>query len=138
MPTYTYKCKNDHIFDLFLTFSESEHPQKCECGSTTERYFSPDSMPSFIISKFESYESPMTGEVIRSNKHRLEDMEKHGCVEYDPEIKTDQRRNAEDTDKAIEKDVDETVEKAFGQMTADEKKAIAIDMATTAEEYTRI
>lgn len=138
MPTYTYKCKKDHVFDLFLPFSESDSPQTCECGAETERYFTPQALPSFIIKGFEAYESPMTGEIIRSNKQRLEDMKKHNCVEYDPEIKTDQRRHAEEADKAIEKSVDETVERAFGQMTTDEKHAIAHDMAKTTEEYTRI
>lgn len=41
MPTYEYRCKECKIkFERFLTLSEFDKPQICECGSETQKLIS--------------------------------------------------------------------------------------------------
>lgn len=61
------------------------------------------------------YDSPIDGRPITSWQARQEDLKRHGCRPYDPEMKTDAARfrQAQDDalDRSIEVQVEETIEK---------------------------
>jgi len=76
------------------------------------------------------YESPVTGEPITSRAKRIEDMAKHGCIEYDPCMKQDyQRRIAEDEAK-VDKQVDATVDAMLEKMPARKKEQLVAELSS--------
>jgi hypothetical protein len=76
------------------------------------------------------YESPTTGNVITSDKSRREDLASSGCIEYDPEMKTDQRRRIEAQDAELDKSFDETIDKAIETMPSDKRVKLENEMAS--------
>jgi hypothetical protein len=76
------------------------------------------------------YESPTTGNVITSDKARREDLASSGCIEYDPEMKTDQRRRIEAQDAELDKSFDETIDKAIETMPSDKRVKLENEMAS--------
>jgi len=50
MPTYSYKCKNDHVHDEFRSMSKRNEPAVCVCGEQAERTMSGDA-PSFVFGR---------------------------------------------------------------------------------------
>jgi hypothetical protein len=76
------------------------------------------------------YESPSTGNVITSEKARREDLAASGCIEYDPEMKTDQRRRIEAADAKLDKEFDETIDKAIDSLPADKRVRLENEMAS--------
>jgi hypothetical protein len=76
------------------------------------------------------YVSPTTGNVITSDKARREDLASSGCIEYDPEMKTDQRRRIEAQDAELDKSFDETIDKAIETMPSDKRVKLENEMAS--------
>jgi hypothetical protein len=64
-------------------------------------------------------------------------MARTGCVEYDPEIKKDQKAAIKAGDKALDKIVDETVEREFEAMPSHKKEKLENELKVTELEYTR-
>ena len=92
-----------------------------------------------IINKsFDAYESPVSGEIISNHAQRNEDLARSGCVEYDPEIKTDYHNSVKSGDEAIDKMVDETVEREFEAMPSEKKEKLENELKYTELEYTRV
>ncbi len=91
-----------------------------------------------IVKKsFDAYESPSSGEVVSNYAQRKEDLARTDCVEYDPEMKTEQMNNVKADDAKIDSLVDETVEREFAVMPAIKKEKLVNEMASTELEYTR-
>jgi hypothetical protein len=82
------------------------------------------------------YDSPITGEPITSWDRHREDLKRHDCVPYDPEMKTDQERRFKEKDEALDKSIGETVEKAIEQMPTWKRAKLhseLVDQGVTAE-----
>lgn len=76
------------------------------------------------------YESPTTGNVITSEKARREDLARSGCIEYDPEMKTDQKRRIEAQDAKLDKEFDATIDKAIDSLPSDKRARLENEMAS--------
>jgi hypothetical protein len=113
MPFYLYVCDNGHSFQRFSTISEHSPLAMCDCQALAKQVIT---APVLVTCAADvCYDSPITGEPITSHHARLEDMKRHDCVEYDPEMKRDyERRIAEGDaklDRLIDTHVEETIEK---------------------------
>ncbi len=73
----------------------------------------------FILSSNVAYESPTTGKAITSRKARNDDLARSGCVEYDPEMKTDHNNRLKEEEIALDKSFDDVIDKTLEQMPAD-------------------
>lgn len=113
MPTYTHICDNGHRFDLLLRFSQLDEMQHCTCGRPAARVIC---APMVFVQQDICYDSPIDGRAITNKQMRLDDMKRHGCVEYDPGMKQDAERRRNDMESALDKSVDETVEREFSTM----------------------
>lgn len=71
------------------------------------------------------YESPITGQPIRSHAARKEDMARHGAVEYDPEMKRDYDRRREDSQRQFEAGLEQTVTEEIAKMPSEKKARLA-------------
>lgn len=80
MPTYVYKCTNNHTTECVKTLNEHTREIECpECHTparqilTAPRQVSVDNMP--------AYECPVSGEYVTSRHQRNEIMKRHNLVE---------------------------------------------------------
>lgn len=75
------------------------------------------------------YESPATGKIITSEKARKEDLARSGCIEYDPEMRADYRKRIEESDKKLDKQFDEVIDKTLAQMPSDKRAKLDNELA---------
>lgn len=62
------------------------------------------------------YDSPIDGKPITSWQARQEDLKRHGCREYDPGMKQDYHARIKESEAAMDKAIDATVEAAIEKM----------------------
>lgn len=136
MPIYDYKCPKGHEFDRFLALKDYTKEQTCECGLFARKVIKP-TMINCDMQNWDAYKSPCSGKLITSYKQRKEDMEKHGCVDYDSGVRQDGINNQKRIDAKIEKSVDETVEKAFDAMPLRKKEKLETELKYSTLEYQR-
>lgn len=132
MPIYRQKCENGHEFDVFLKLKDYDTPQVCECGSKAKRKIVP-TMINCDMQSWESYESPVSGKPITSYKARKEDMARHGCVDYEPSMKNVQKNKIKAGDDALDKKIDETVEREWDKMPTHKKERLAKELTSGAD-----
>lgn len=118
---YEYRCQNGHVFERVLPVADYKTSQQCDCGAEGSRILS---LPTLIVPQDICYDSPVTGEPITSMKKRREDLARHGCRPYDPEMKTDYVRNIEDGEKRLDRELDATVEAEIEKMPARKKERL--------------
>lgn len=114
--------------------SVSEHVRviACECGKDAQQVIT---VPMLVIPAHMSatgthaYESPVTGDIITTQKQRLEDMARSGCVEYDPGMRQDVDRRVIEQEKALDKSVDETIDRAIAELPAVKREKLDAEMS---------
>lgn len=115
MPVYEFKCENGHRRELYASIHSSIGAQGCaDCGLLMERIIS---APLLVKAAADvCYDSPIDGTPITSWAARRNDLAKHGCREYDPEMKRDYHQRLKDSEAALEKAVDTHVEASIEKM----------------------
>lgn len=136
MPVYVFSCDNGHRFDRFLPLDEYDTPQTCDCGAEAHRKIVP-TMLNCDIAPWDAYISPATGKPITSYKERREDMARSGCVDYDEGMKRDQKAMIKQGDDALDKAIDQTVEKEISKMDAHKKERLYNEMQHNDLSYER-
>jgi len=138
MPIYTYLCENGHQFDRFLKLKDYREPQTCECGSQSKKKIMP-TMINCDMQPWDYYESPVSGRPITSYKERKKDMDEHGCVDYDPGVRTGTTTHMKTEDAKLEKKMDAFVEKAIEEMPVRKKEKLESELNSGADiAYERI
>ena len=127
MPIYRQRCPNGHEFDVFLKIKDYDIPQTCECGEKAKRIIVP-TMINCDMQPWEYYESPASGKPITSYKQRKEDMEQHGCVDYEPSLKRDSKKNADKAETELFAKVDETVEREWENMDSSKREKLTNEL----------
>jgi len=64
-----------------------------------------------------SYDSPIDGKPITSWNARREDLKRHNCIEYDPEMKKDAVRHQQERDAALDQQIDQSVGESIAKMS---------------------
>ena len=80
--------------------------------------------PMIFVSPDIHYKSPIDGRSITNKSARLDDLARNNCVEYDPEMKTDYKRRIAESEKKLDKSVDEQVEKTISQMPSRKRERL--------------
>jgi len=125
-PIYEYCCGNQHLFERYLSFQDYSLPQVCECGRLGERIIS---APILVVAQPNvCYDSPIDGTPITSMAQRRQDMDKHNCQDYDPMMKQDYMARIADSEKALEKQVDEHVDKIWEKLPTAVKGKMASEV----------
>ena len=129
MPTYSYKC--DHCgykFELIERMRDHKNVTECiMCKSEAKQVIL--TPPLAFVAPECVYESPIDGTVITNRKQRIEDMARNNCMEYDPGMRQDYDRRQKESDLALDKAVDETVDKALETMPSDQKQQFLTGIA---------
>lgn len=122
MPIYEYSCDCGTQFERFLSYHDSGVPQICECGAKAKKRIS---IPIMISATDDvRYASPVDGRPITSMRSRRDDLARHDCIPYDPEMKTDYKRRIESSEKALDLSVERTVEEAIEKMPTRKKEVL--------------
>lgn len=137
MPTYVFECENGHRFEKVLRIADYNSPQKCECGSTANRKTVP-TMLSPDIANWDTYTSPATGNLITSKKQRREDMKRSGCVDYEPSLRENFKKQQRENELKLDKQLDQTVDSIFESMPSQKKEMLERELSTGIDlQYTR-
>lgn len=130
MPVYEYKCAAEHLFDRFLKLAQYQEPQTCECGQAAVKIIR---TPSTLRPDIPAYTSPVDGRWVNSRAQRREDLKRNGCVEWDPDRESDQRRYREQADTTLESKLEETVEREITAMPLRKRETLAAELVGGAE-----
>lgn len=114
MPWYEYAAACGCTLETYLPISQYHEAQRCTHGTVMERVIGAPLMVK--VAQDIAYDSPIDGTVITSWHARQEDLKRHNCVPYDPEMKKDQERRLQEQDRQLDAAVDETVEAAVSRM----------------------
>jgi len=115
MPLYEYSCRNGHFFMKFLTVVNHSPIWVCDtCGEVGQQVIG---APLEVkIAEDVCYDSPIDGSPITSHAKRIEDLKRNGCQPYDPGMKQDYIRKQQEDEKALDKSIDQHVERAIEKM----------------------
>lgn len=131
MPLYEYECPNGHSLEIRLPLSEYNAPQTCFCGSPAQRVIT---KPAYgFASRDICYDSPIDGTPITSLRARANDLAKHDCIPYDPEMRKDAARNRERSQRELERKIDETVEAEIERMPSRKREQLASELSSGAD-----
>lgn len=135
MPGYSYRCGNHHETTKFFRVRDYVEAVDCEyCDLAAVRIFTAPVMVKVACDV--RYDSPIDGRIITSHAARREDLKRHDCVEYDPEMKKDAERRQRERTEQFEAAVEETVCHEISRMPAQKKaqlKREIVDQGLTAE-----
>lgn len=128
---YEFSCPNGHHFERTLAVADYQTPQRCDCGADGRRIIS---IPRLVTASADvSYDSPIDGRAITSRAARRDDMARHGCQEYDPEMKKDAARFRERSEAAVEARMDETIERQIDAMPGRKREKLENELKSGAD-----
>jgi putative FmdB family regulatory protein len=128
VPTYEYLCKKGHHFERILPFSRYDEPQKCDCGAKSTKQMS---VPKLAWAARECvYDCPITGAPITSRAQHRENLKRHGCQEYDPEMKKDAANFRNRKQQELESSLDRSVEEAIEKMPSRKKELLERELTS--------
>lgn len=136
MPRYGYKCEDCGDFDRILSVKDHVRVIPCKCGKPAKQVIT---APMVMIPAHMSatggisYESPATGRIITSERERRNDLAESGCIEYDPGMKQDADRRVKEEETALDKAVDETVEREFAAMPSAKLERLTNELQSGAD-----
>lgn len=116
---YQYRCEHGHVFDVYRRVSDHQPIERCDCGCDALQLISAPVMVKAACDVH--YTSPIDGTPITSHYQRLEDLKRHDCIPYDPEMKKDQHRWANESQANLEAAVEQTVYEEIGKMSSAKK-----------------
>lgn len=138
MPTYTYSCPLSHRFEQFLPLAYFDTVLRCHCGMVAERIIT---APILVVAQPECrYDSPVDGTPIDSWAKRREDLAKHGCSPYDPGQKTDYLNRIKESERQLDKSLDESTEEIFEKLPTKQRGILASEVTEQGKDlaYTRM
>ncbi len=125
MPVYEYRCSAGHDFERYAPLKEFDRLQNCECGlpgiKKPSRFIG-------VVYQDVCYDSPIDGRPITSRQARKEDMARHGCIEYDPEMRKDADRRMQESQAALDRKVEEAVESTIEAMPSQKRERLYAEM----------
>jgi len=117
MPTYIYGCPHcqrriEHVMSVKALPGASFLCGVCDVGMELVI-----GAPLLVkAAPNVAYDSPIDGRHITSWDMRREDLKRHGCREYDPEMKTDHANRIKESEKALDATIEAHVEEAIEKM----------------------
>lgn len=134
MPRYDYECATcSRVEERLLPYEQSNLPQACnKCGGPLEKVFL-RAPAGFVSNAYSPYTCPITGEVISGKRAHEENLKKHGCRVLEAGEKEAAAKFRADCDAALDRGVEETVEREIALMPGDKKERLANELAAGVE-----
>ena len=133
---YEHECSNGHRFEIVCALKDFQKTR--ECPTCKEQAGIRISAVKGFVGREVNYDCPITGKPITSYSQHRDNLARHGCQEYDPEMKKDAANYRKAHDEAIDRAVDETVERQIEAMPGHKREALGKDLESGASlELTR-
>lgn len=127
MPLHSFRCATGHVFDAYQPSDRLDSTMACEkCKLMAEKVFLTPPM-GFVRADIH-YDSPIDGRPITNYQQHVEDLRRSNCVPYEPGIKQDQERNAREHEEAVERAVDQTVEREIALMPTKKREKLTAEL----------
>lgn len=127
MPIHDFVCGCGNQFERYQAIDALHAEESCgQCGAMAVKAFL--TPPMGFVQPDICYDSPIDGRPITTKHARLDDLARHNCQPYDPEMKKDAARFRKASEHALEKAVDETVEAEFERMPIRKKEQLAAEL----------
>lgn len=131
MPMYDHECPNGHSFSHYASIKDFRRTRKCpDCGKRAGLVIL--KAPVGYVQRECVYDCPITGEAITSRAQHRDNLKRHGCQEYDPEMKKDAERFRRDQETRLERSIDETVERQIEAMPSRKKEMLERELSSGA------
>lgn len=128
MTTYGYRCPNGHDFDVICAVNDYTPRKQCpDCEALSDRYLTAPLLG--FVRPDVCYDSPIDGRPITSWAQRRDDLARNGCQEYDPEMRKDAERHRRAQDDALDRAVEQTVEKEISTMPGAKRERLANELS---------
>lgn len=136
MPLHDFRCPNGHTFDAYV--AQGVHERPCEfCRDTAVKIFL--KAPAGFVQRDICYDSPIDGRPITNKFARAEDLRRSDSVPYEPGMKQDAERRRLESDQALDKAVDSTVDEFFATAPLRKKEQLSQELhAGASAEVTRV
>jgi hypothetical protein len=123
MPLYEYRCGNQHLTRKLYRVRDYVEAVDCDqCDLAAVRIFTPPVMVKSAVDV--RYHSPIDGRPITSHAARQDDLKRHDCIPYDPEIKKDAVRWQKERQDAFDAKVDQTVSTEIARMPSRKRQEL--------------
>lgn len=127
MPLHDHRCtKCGEMEERFIALDQLSAVQLHECGGELERVFL--RFPFAVVQDDICYDSPIDGRPITSKQARMEDLARGDCVPYEPGIREDQERRRAESEAALERSFDATVEREIATMSARKREKLTAEL----------
>jgi hypothetical protein len=126
-PMHDFQCPTGHVFTAYQPLDKLDATMACaQCKAMADKVFL--KAPMGFVKMDVHYTSPVDGRPITSWNEHVEELARTDTIVYEPGIKQDQERNQRMRDEALEKAVDETVEREVATMPARKKEKLAAEL----------
>lgn len=125
MPLHDFECPAGHVTEEVVG-AGIEQILCRHCPDLAQRVFL--RAPMGIVRPDIHYTSPIDGREITSVQARLEDLARSDCVPYEPGIKQDQERKRMESEAALERSVDNTVDREIALMPARKRERLEAEL----------
>lgn len=127
MPLHDYACNECmEVDERHVAVADLDKPQHCDCGAVMQRVFL--TPPMGFVQPDIHYTSPVDGRPITNRQEHLEELARTDTVVYEPGIKQDQERNQLRREEALERSIEQTVEKEVATMPARKREKLAAEL----------
>jgi hypothetical protein len=126
-PLHDFLCPNGHVFEKFQPLDYLREFAQCpHCDLDARKVFL--SPPGSFVRMDYRYESPVSGRPITSYREHMEELARNDSVVYEPGIKQDQERNERMREQALDRAIDETVEREIATMPAVKRERLTAEL----------
>lgn len=128
---YEFECSAGHVFEVVCALKDHKSKRRCPtCKKMARTRIS--AVKGFTRQECR-YDCPITGEPITSYAQHRDNLKRHGCQEYDPEMKTDAARFRKEQDDRLDKSVEESVERQIETMPGYKRERLGKELEHGAE-----
>lgn len=126
-PLHDFECPKGHRFEKFQTLDMLRDYAKCpHCCLDAKKVFL--RAPVGFVQPDYHYTSPVDGRPITNYHEHVEELARTNSVVYESGIKQDQERNERMREEAVERAMDETVEKEIAAMPTIKREKLAAEL----------
>lgn len=129
MPLYDIRCmESGKSFERHIPLADFEKPIECACGAPAIRLISRVSLALSTVDY--GYTCPVTGKEIIGKAAHEDNLKRHGCHVLETGEKEAAVRRREEADARLDREIEQTVEKAIDAMPSDKREVLGRELSS--------